>query len=185
MTQDDEQRALEAYCKKYPLRFDFLRALGQERRTKILESFAAANEVIPFHEFCGIWESCLQSKASEGLKEFLKDFPEIESDHDNTGFVLSPTPKASETAGDGWKLVPVEPTEKMWIAARQIILYAETPGRNFEGLRAHLVECGIDYLAWFPVWATQELGHLNKHCIAVLIYHAMLAAAPKPPETKP
>lgn len=72
--------------------------------------------------------------------------------------------------------VPREPTEAMIDAPRQIILYAETPGRTLEGLRAHLERSGVDYLAWFPVWATRECGHLTKAAIATLVYRAMLAA---------
>ena len=77
---------------------------------------------------------------------------------------------------EGMVLVPREPTETMIDAPRQIILYAETPGRTLEGLRAHLVRAGVDYLRWFPVWATLECGHLTKAAIAVLVYCAMLSA---------
>ncbi len=74
--------------------------------------------------------------------------------------------------------VPREPTEEMVDAPRQIILYSETPGRTLKGLREHLLSAGIP-LGVLPDWALTEDGHLTKAAIAALVWHIMLAAAPK------
>lgn len=71
----------------------------------------------------------------------------------------------------------MEPTDEMVRAARQIIRYAETPGRTLQGLRDHLRLSGVEYESWFPLWA-MEYGTLTKGAIALLIYTAMQRAAP-------
>ena len=81
----------------------------------------------------------------------------------------------SRPLAEGMVMVPREPTEEMVDAPRQIILYAETPGRSLAGLRDHLLNCGIP-LGILPPWAMTENGHLTKGAIAALVYRAMLNA---------
>lgn len=85
--------------------------------------------------------------------------------------------RIAELERPGMVSVPEEPTEEMIDAPRQIILYSETPGRTLEGLREHLDRSGVDYRAFFPGWAVRDSGHLTKAGIAILVWHAMLAAA--------
>ena len=88
-----------------------------------------------------------------------------------------PTLEQAERQPAG-RVVPEAPTEEMVDAPRQIILYAETPGRSLEGLREHLDSAGVDY-SCFPDWAKNDKGHLTKSAIAILIWTLMQSAAPK------
>ena len=82
----------------------------------------------------------------------------------------------------GCVVVPSDPPEEMVDAPRQILLYADTTGRTFEGCREFLRCAGVDYKAWAPDWFLTQTGHLTKAGLAILVYHAMLAARPGAPK---
>lgn len=75
---------------------------------------------------------------------------------------------------EGWKLVPIEPTEAMWEAGREPILHYAMKSPP------EMIVCR----SWFD--ATKDNppradGHFPKGDAAVWTWRAMLAAAPSPP----
>ena len=78
---------------------------------------------------------------------------------------------------DGWKLVPVEPTEEMWGGlARHLMMWLDFGNPTVEALRKHLDMLNIEWPAWMD--AESELrgsGVPSKGTRATLIYKAMLA----------
>jgi len=82
---------------------------------------------------------------------------------------------------EGWKLVPVDPTEEMWGGiARQIVIWSR--GSRLTGLALHR---DLKNSGWpIPDWLGEEIEDADyvppKGCVAVAIYRAMLAAAPTP-----
>lgn len=89
---------------------------------------------------------------------------------------------------EGWKLVPVEPTEEMWGGlARQIVFWLRTATdpTQLSGAELHkwLRRTGYET----PDWLNKEIPNANrvpeKGTIAACIYKAMLSAAPQPPQT--
>jgi hypothetical protein len=97
-----------------------------------------------------------------------------------------PAPKQAEQ--EGCKLVPVEPTEAQWNGiARDMMMWLDMDGRHTAGsLFKHLERCGTE----IPQWLRDEpemrnLDHVpSKGTRVTIIYRAMLAAAPTPPEAK-
>ena len=91
------------------------------------------------------------------------------------------TPQPS--AASGYVLVPREPTEEMWSGlARDIIMWwcmYEPP--TGQSLFRHLTNSGTE----IPQWLRDEIPDIDhvpaKGDVAVIIYRAMLAAAPTPP----
>lgn len=82
-----------------------------------------------------------------------------------------------------WRTVPEEPTEDMWGGlARNLVMWARmgngSTGTNLHGM---LKGVGIEV----PGWLFKEIPNTDhvppKGTVAVCIYKAMLAAAPKPP----
>jgi len=66
-------------------------------------------------------------------------------------------------------------TDAIVDAPRQLLAYAETPGRSIQGARKHLERCGIEYKHCWPDWA-YESGHLTKSGLAELVHRFMEAA---------
>lgn len=66
-------------------------------------------------------------------------------------------------------------TDAIVDAPRMLIVYADTPGRSLQGLRAHLEAAGCEYKHCWPDWAYAN-GHLNKSMIAELVHRMMEAA---------
>lgn len=91
----------------------------------------------------------------------------------------------TQSAGvpEGWKPVPVEPTEEMWGGlARHLMMWLDFGNPTVEALRKHLDMLNIEWPAWMD--AESELrgsGVPSKGTRATLIYKAMLAAAPAQP----
>lgn len=78
---------------------------------------------------------------------------------------------------EGWKLVPVEPTEEMWTAGRDPIMYRDVKFHVPESMEA-------------PPWrinpATGKVERdQSKGTTAVHVWRAMLAAAPQAPAAQP
>jgi hypothetical protein len=65
-------------------------------------------------------------------------------------------------------------TDAIVDAPRQLLAYAETPGRTMQGARKHLEQCGIEYRHCWPDWA-YESGHLTKGGLAELVHRMMEA----------
>jgi hypothetical protein len=92
-----------------------------------------------------------------------------------------PAPKQAEP--EGYKLVPVIPTEAQWNGlARDVMMWLDMDGRHTAGsLFKHLERCGTE----IPQWLRDEpemknLDHVpSKGTRVTIIYSAMLAAAPK------
>lgn len=84
---------------------------------------------------------------------------------------------------EGWKLVPVEPTEEMWGGlARDLMMWLDFDNKTVEALRRHLTMLNVEWPKWMD--AEEELkwpGVPSKGTRATLIYKAMLAAAPAAP----
>lgn len=84
---------------------------------------------------------------------------------------------------EGWKLVPVEPTEEMWGGlARDLMMWLDFDNKTVEALRRHLAMLNVEW----PKWMDDEdelkgSGVPSKGTRATLIYKAMLAAAPAAP----
>jgi hypothetical protein len=97
-----------------------------------------------------------------------------------------PAPKQAEP--EGYKLVPVIPTEAQWNGlARDMMMWLDMDGRHTAcSLFKHLERCGTE----IPQWLRDEpemknLDHVpSKGTRVAIIYRAMLAAAPTPPEAK-
>ncbi len=95
-----------------------------------------------------------------------------------------PAPKQAEP--EGYKLVPEIPTEAQWNGlARDVMMWLDMDGRHTAGsLFKHLERCGTE----IPQWLRDEpemknLDHVpSKGTRVAIIYRAMLAAAPTPPE---
>ncbi|MGR2662436.1 hypothetical protein ACUXVY_12665 [Chromobacterium haemolyticum] len=73
---------------------------------------------------------------------------------------------------DGWQLVPIEPTEQMWDAGRDPIMFREL---------GHFLHGGE-----IPAWQHGPDGTVetdkSKGTTAVHVWRAMIAAAPRPGE---
>ena len=87
---------------------------------------------------------------------------------------------------DGWKPVPVEPTEQQFGGmARDIIQwlrFTESKNQHSESLVKWLKDMGNEIPSW--LYSEREVNHLSKHVIskgtiAAIIYKAMLEAAPE------
>ena len=86
-----------------------------------------------------------------------------------------------------FKLVPVEPTEAQWGAlARDIMTWLGFSRPTPRTLLDHLRRCGHEPPAWLRDEPEMEaLDHvMSKGTRCVLIYRAMLAAAPDAPATE-
>jgi hypothetical protein len=76
---------------------------------------------------------------------------------------------------DSSETMPLKYTDTIVDAPRQILAYAETPGRTLEGLRIYLRQCGVKFEDCWPDWA-YENGHLTKGGLAELVHRMMEAA---------
>lgn len=89
---------------------------------------------------------------------------------------------------EGWKLVPLEPTEGQWgELARDVIMWLQLhirEGHTAATLLEHLDNVGRDIPEWLRAYC-KDKGHLPKGCITEIIYKAMLDAAPQPPDALP
>jgi len=99
---------------------------------------------------------------------------------DKAAEALSTTSRSME-AGEGWKLVPLEPTEEQWgELARGIVFWDRTHPHDGAALHRHLKSLGRE----IPEWLAKEIPDTNqvppKGTVAACIYKAMLAAAPIP-----
>ena len=86
----------------------------------------------------------------------------------------------SAVVPEGWKLVPVEPTEEMWSGlARHLMMWLDFGNPTVEALRKHLSMLGREWPAWMDGESEMKgSGVPSKGTRATLIYKAMLAAAP-------
>lgn len=86
---------------------------------------------------------------------------------------------------EGWKLVPIEPTETQWSGlARDIMMWlGMSNNRSPRSLLRHLELTGQKIPQWlFDEPEMQTLDHaLSKGARVVILYRAMLADAPKLP----
>lgn len=78
---------------------------------------------------------------------------------------------------EGWKLVPVEPTEELIDATRSLFLGLGLGINTIEGMRNHFEMIGED-MSIFPDWFKTGVGHLTKAGQGILAYCMILAAAP-------
>jgi hypothetical protein len=76
---------------------------------------------------------------------------------------------------NGFKLVPVEPTEEEVDAPRCFLLGLELGHKSLESMRKHMRGCGEDISMW-PDWAKTETGHITKAGKAIIIRSMMIAA---------
>lgn len=90
---------------------------------------------------------------------------------------------------DGWKPVPVEPTEQQFGGmARDIIQwlrFTESKNQHSESLVKWLKDMGNKIQDW--LYKESEINHLSRHVIskgtiAAIIYKAMLSEVPERPE---
>lgn len=100
----------------------------------------------------------------------------------NSGWARVPLREQPPAVADGYVRVPIEPTEEQWGGlARDIIMAFDLGGKSPASLLANM------RLRWeeLPEWMRKELHDpestavLSKGTRAVLIYRAMLAAAPQ------
>lgn len=102
------------------------------------------------------------------------------------GRQVSAAQSAPAGVSEGWKLVPVEPTEEMWSGlARHLMMWLDFGNPTVEALRKHLDMLNIEWPAWMD--AESELrgsGVPSEGTRATLIYKAMLYAAPAQPAAR-
>lgn len=84
---------------------------------------------------------------------------------------------------EGWKLVPVEPTEDMWgELARDVVMWLYMEGTPHYGSKLHKHLRALGHTV--PEWLYREIPDADrtppKGTVAAVIYKAMLAAAPTP-----
>lgn len=93
---------------------------------------------------------------------------------------------ALQQAGDGWVLVPRDPTEEQLFAARGLLMSLSMGAPNYQVSLGDVAASGYYGEAWGHILTDEERAiarPLSKGHRAQLIYRAMLSAAPLPQQT--